>query len=127
MMRALRVHSASTTTTPSTSASAIFSLVPSTDLLNPRNTMHGGAIALLVDMCTTVVMAPLAQTGFWHFGGVTRTMSITCLRPIEAARQLWIECEVRAIGKRMCKQKPVPLCLSLYVPTLRQKLVRMAG
>ena len=70
--------------------------------LNPRGAMHGGAVALLVDMCTTLTAAPIARKDFWHFGGVSRTISITYLRPIEGGTRIFIKSEVKGIGKRLC-------------------------
>lgn len=93
--------SASISTTPFLSSKSLYSVKIVPELLNPRETMHGGAVALLVDMATTLAVAPLSTEDFWHFGGVSRTMSITYLRPIVAESVLWVECEVKAIGKRL--------------------------
>jgi acyl-coenzyme A thioesterase PaaI-like protein len=63
--------------------------------------MHGGAVALLIDMATTLAVAPLSKAGFWHFGGVTRTLGLTCLKPVRGGTTVWIDCEVKGIGKRL--------------------------
>ncbi|KAH6668278.1 HotDog domain-containing protein [Halenospora varia] len=105
LMRALSVVSAYGAQSSSQSrqhiASATFTLDVTPQFLNPRGAMHGGAVALLVDMCTTLAAAPIAREDFWHFGGVSRTMSITYLKPIEGGTRIVIESEVRGIGKRL--------------------------
>jgi len=63
--------------------------------------MHGGAVALLIDMTTTLAVSPLSKEGFWHFGGVTRTLGLTCLRPVPGGERVLVECVVRGIGKRL--------------------------
>lgn len=63
--------------------------------------MHGGAQALLVDMVTTMAVAPLSTEEFWHFGGLTRTLNVTCLKPVPGGDVVYADCEVRGIGKRL--------------------------
>lgn len=63
--------------------------------------MHGGFTALLIDMTTTMATAPVARDGFWEFGGVSRTMSITYLAPIVGGSVVEIETNVVGIGKRL--------------------------
>ena len=47
-----------------------------------------------------MAMAPLAREDFWHFGGVSRVLSVTYLRPTKTGRRVVIECEVLQVGKR---------------------------
>lgn len=63
--------------------------------------MHGGAVALVYDMCTTMCAAPLSRKDFWWFGGVTRTLSVTCLRPVKVGMRIAIECEVLQMGTKL--------------------------
>jgi acyl-coenzyme A thioesterase 13 len=67
--------------------------------------MHGGAIALVYDMCTTMCAAPLARKDFWWFGGVSRTLSVTYLRPVKVGMRIVVECEVLQIGSRLGEQR----------------------
>ena len=82
-MKAIKVESASITQNSKSSAPSAkttFSILVTPNFQNPRGFMHGGAQALLVDMCTTMAVAPLSSEEFWHFGGLTRTLNVTCLK-----------------------------------------------
>lgn len=56
--------------------------------------LHGAAAALIVDMTTTMAIAPIARADFWHFGGFSRTLSMTYFRPVEVGSVVIVECEV---------------------------------
>lgn len=43
-----------------------FELVSSETYGNLNNVMHGGAAALIFDMCTTSALGPVARPGFWE-------------------------------------------------------------
>ena len=63
-------------------------------LANPMGNMHGGAVALLVDMATSIAMAIISEPGWWVFSGVSRTLNVTFLRPAREGETLLLECEV---------------------------------
>jgi acyl-coenzyme A thioesterase 13 len=44
----------------------LFELVSSERYGNLNRVMHGGAAALIFDMCTTSAVGPLARPGFWE-------------------------------------------------------------
>jgi hypothetical protein len=105
-MRAIKVESVEIIKNPKTStttAKTTFSILVTPNLQNPRGAMHGGARALLIDMCTTMAVAPLSTEEFWHFGGLTRTLNLTCLKPVPGGEVVWVDCEVKGIGKRLGK------------------------
>lgn len=103
-MRTIRVLSASaSTTTPGELAHATFTLPILPIFCNPMGNMHGGAVALLADMATTMATAPVAEKGWWEFGGVSRTLGVTYLRPVKGGREVRVECVVRGVGRRLCK------------------------
>jgi acyl-coenzyme A thioesterase PaaI-like protein len=83
------------------SAKAVFSMKAVPDFTNRMGNMHGGAVAMIYDMCTTMCAAPLARPDFWVFGGVSRTLSITYLRPVRRSMEFLIECEVLQQGNRL--------------------------
>ncbi|EME42966.1 hypothetical protein DOTSEDRAFT_45021 [Dothistroma septosporum NZE10] len=51
-------------------------------------------------MATTFAQVAIAKDGFWEFGGVSRTLSVTYLKPIVQDTVVVIECSVRSVGKR---------------------------
>ena len=80
---------------------ATFAMKVSPLYANRMGNMHGGAIAMILDMCTTMTAAPLARRDFWWFGGVSRTLGITYLRPVRKDMDLLIECEILQQGERL--------------------------
>lgn len=68
---------------------------------NRLGNLHGGCIATLFDYCTTMPLALVSKPGFWYYLGVSRTLNTTYLRPIPVGTEIFIECEVVAIGKRL--------------------------
>lgn len=82
-------------------ATAVFSLIGGQYLTNRVGSIHGGAVALVYDMCTTMCAAPLARKGFWEFGGVSRNLSITYLRPAKPDMDIMVTCEVLHMGTRL--------------------------
>ncbi|CCT72856.1 uncharacterized protein FFB20_14926 [Fusarium fujikuroi] len=81
-------------------AAAVFLLRAGQSLSNRLGNIHGGAVALIYDMCTTMSAAPLSRKGFWEFGGVSRNLSVTYIRPARADRDILVECQVLHIGER---------------------------
>ena len=90
-------------TSDPTLARAVFLLEVVPGLCNPMQNMHGGAVALLADMATTMATAPASQPGFWAFGGVSRTLSVNYISPIGGGSTIRVECVLRRLGKRSCK------------------------
>jgi acyl-coenzyme A thioesterase 13 len=68
---------------------------------NRMGNMHGGAVALVFDMATTMCAAPLARRDFWWFGGVSRNLSVTYMRPARNGMTVEINCEVLQMGERL--------------------------
>jgi acyl-coenzyme A thioesterase 13 len=80
---------------------AVFEFKVVRALCNRLDNMHGGAISLVYDMCTTMAMAPVSKLDFWFFGGVSRTLSVTFLRPVKLGMEILVECELVQIGTRL--------------------------
>jgi uncharacterized protein (TIGR00369 family) len=76
-------------------------------LCNPGGNLHGGAVALIFDMCTSMTIAPVSREGFWDSGHVTRTLNCAYLRPAPAGTVLLVESEVVHLGKTMAQLKGV--------------------
>ncbi|KAJ5025801.1 HotDog domain-containing protein [Bipolaris maydis] len=82
-------------------AEATFELEVIPQLCNPMNNMHGGAMALLVDMTTTMAGAPISRQGWWEFGGVSRTLSVTYVRPALLGTTVAVTCVLRSVSSRL--------------------------
>lgn len=80
----------------------MFEMKAAPEFTSQMGNFHGGAVALVLDTCTSICAAPLAEeNSAWVFGGVSRTLSITYLRPIRESMDLVIECQVLHQGSRL--------------------------
>jgi len=82
-----------------------FSFTVASKHTNRLGNLHGGCTASLFDICTTTALAPIAAPGYWMFAGVTRTLNVTFLKPVEEGETVIIESEVVSAGKRLCVLK----------------------
>ncbi|RPB21722.1 Thioesterase/thiol ester dehydrase-isomerase [Terfezia boudieri ATCC MYA-4762] len=102
----LTLVSATVTPTPSGPTSiCVFSLLVTPSLCNRMGNLHGGATALIVDVTTTLALAPIARPGFWQYAGVSRTLSVTYLRPAPMGRRVRVVAEVVQAGRTICTLK----------------------
>jgi acyl-coenzyme A thioesterase 13 len=70
-------------------------------------TLHGGAASTILDQLTSLVLHMYEKPGFMENGAVTRTLTVTCLRPVMAGTKLRVETELVSIGKTMGNVKGV--------------------
>jgi len=102
LMTNLKLVSASSTPASSPLSTADFELVVDESFSNLNQVMHGGAAALIFDMCTTSALGPLARPGYWDFmGGVTRSLSVGYLRAVPVGITVRIHSEVLQVGRTM--------------------------
>jgi acyl-coenzyme A thioesterase 13 len=80
-----------------------FTVLPS--LCNRGGNLHGGAATTLFDTLTTTALLTTTQTGHWGMLGVSRTLTVTFLRPLPLGTKVVVDCELVAIGKRMANLK----------------------
>jgi uncharacterized protein (TIGR00369 family) len=63
--------------------------------------LHGGTASTILDQLTSFVLYMYAKPGFMENGTITRTLTVTCLRPVLAGTKLRVEAELVSIGKTM--------------------------
>lgn len=68
-------------------------------LCNKSGNLHGGAAATLLDNMTSTALLTIAKPGFLDAGHVSRTITMSYLRPVPMGSRITIECEVQAAGK----------------------------
>jgi acyl-coenzyme A thioesterase 13 len=86
---------------PNNTAVATFSMKVVGEICNRTGMLHGGAASMIIDMCTTLAQAPIARADYWEFGGVSRVLTVTYLRPIPKDSEILIVCEVVQVGKAL--------------------------
>ncbi|KAF2643431.1 Thioesterase/thiol ester dehydrase-isomerase [Massarina eburnea CBS 473.64] len=99
----MMLESATFDPTPSNphNAKTVFSLTVPRSLCNMSGSLHGGAVALIFDICTSTAVAVTAKKGFWDTGNVSRTLNCTYIRPVKEGARVTVESEVVHLGKRM--------------------------
>jgi acyl-coenzyme A thioesterase 13 len=63
--------------------------------------LHGGAASTILDQLTSIVLHMYTKPGYLENGAVTRTLTVTCLRPVMAGTKVRVETELISIGKTM--------------------------
>ena len=63
--------------------------------------LHGGAASTILDQLTSLVFHMYTKPGYIENGTVTRTLTVTCLRPIKAGTKVRVEAGLVNIGKAM--------------------------
>ena len=76
-----------------------WSLVIGSELCNKGGNLHGGASATLLDYLTSTVLVTIATEGFLDGGHVSRTITMSYLRPVPMNAKVTVECEVHAAGR----------------------------
>jgi acyl-coenzyme A thioesterase 13 len=66
---------------------------------NKGKNLHGGCSATVMDILTSTALLTLARPGYLDGGHVSRTITMSYLRPVPIGTRVKIECEVVAAGK----------------------------
>ncbi|KAI8634514.1 Thioesterase/thiol ester dehydrase-isomerase [Xylariaceae sp. FL1651] len=74
---------------------------------NGFGNMHGGCTSTIFDICTTFPLQMISRPGFWQYGGVSRTLNVTYLRPVPVGTTVDIECEVMHAGQKLSSLRGV--------------------
>ncbi|KAF9882291.1 thioesterase family [Colletotrichum karsti] len=69
---------------------------------NRIGTLHGGCIATLFDLLTSMVLLTVNEKpGHWQRLGVTRALNCNYLRPAKAGDQCRVECAIVHVGRNL--------------------------
>ena len=69
------------------------------EVCNKARNLHGGAAATLLDNLTSTALVTIAKKGFLDEGHVSRTITMSYLRPVPMGSIVTVDCEVAAAGK----------------------------
>lgn len=84
-----------------TTARTVWRFKVQPEYFNPAGTLHGGAQAAFLDVCTSFTLLLVSKPGFWTTNGSTRTLNVTYLRPALDGDMVRLECEIVHAGKRL--------------------------
>ncbi|EXJ87399.1 hypothetical protein A1O3_04359 [Capronia epimyces CBS 606.96] len=68
-------------------------------LCNKSGNLHGGAAATILDNLTSAALLTIARPGFLDGGHVSRTITMSYLRPVPGGSRVTIDCEIQAAGR----------------------------
>ncbi|KXL44472.1 hypothetical protein M433DRAFT_144408 [Acidomyces richmondensis BFW] len=84
-----------------TTARTVWRFKVQPEYFNPAGTLHGGAQAAFLDVCTSCTLLLISRPGFWMTNGSTRTLNVTYIRPAMDGDVVRLECEIVHAGKRL--------------------------
>ncbi|KAF4827954.1 Acyl-coenzyme A thioesterase 13 [Colletotrichum tropicale] len=65
--------------------------------------LHGGCVATLFDLLTSMVLLTVNdKPGFWQLLGLSRSLNCNYLRPAHAGDRCRVECEIIHVGRKLC-------------------------
>ena len=82
-------------------ATAIFEVTIEPYLCNLSGFLHGGAASTILDNLTSTIMHVAARKGLMEFGSVSRTLTVTFLRPVPMWAKVRIEVEMVSPGRTL--------------------------
>ncbi|RAO70120.1 uncharacterized protein BHQ10_006132 [Talaromyces amestolkiae] len=86
---------------PGPPARAIFRMLVTPSMTNALNNLHGGCAATIIDILTSIPVMAVGTPGVFQYGGVSRNLNVTYLRPVPVHSEIRVVCEVTQIGKRL--------------------------
>lgn len=87
--------------TPGPPARATFRMLVTPSMTNALNNLHGGCAATIIDILTSIPVMAVGTPGVFQYGGVSRNLNVTYLRPVPVHTEIRVVCEVTQIGKRL--------------------------
>jgi acyl-coenzyme A thioesterase 13 len=74
-------------------------------LCNKSGNLHGGMAATILDNLTSTALLTLAKPGFLDAGHVSRTITMSYLRPVPMGSEVEIICDVVSAGRNLANLK----------------------
>ncbi|KAM5493036.1 hypothetical protein MaudMau93_001130 [Microsporum audouinii] len=74
---------------------------------NLNGVMHGGAYAVIFDMCTAISMNPITKPGYCFLQGVSRSLNLSYLKGIPTGTTIRIKCTTLQHGRTMAMLRGV--------------------
>jgi acyl-coenzyme A thioesterase 13 len=82
-------------------ASTIFHFTVPSLLANAGGNLHGGAVALIFDTCTSMTCTAVSREGFWDAGHVSRSLNCQYLRPAPVGTTVVVESWLVQMGRNL--------------------------
>jgi acyl-coenzyme A thioesterase PaaI-like protein len=95
------------TRTGPNSSSIVFTFKVDRFYCNVSGNLHGGAQATMYDMLTGMSIQGIGRRDFWLNGGVSRSLSVTYLRPAPEGVELECDVELMHAGKSLALMRGV--------------------
>lgn len=70
-------------------------------MTNRLGNLHGGCAATLIDNLSTTILIGVSRPGIFQYGGVSRNLNVTYLRPVPLDTEIRVICEVVHVGRRL--------------------------
>jgi uncharacterized protein (TIGR00369 family) len=86
-------------------ASTVFELTVPQILCNASGNLHGGAVALVFDICTSMTVVAASKEDFWDAGHVSRALNCQYIRPAPLGTVLLVENEIVHLGRSLGQLK----------------------
>ncbi|KAK9471171.1 HotDog domain-containing protein [Dipodascopsis tothii] len=82
-----------------------FELTVTTEMCNPSGMMHGGCIATVFDLCSSVAIAATSPSHDYMdivmWAGVSRALNVMFLRPVPSGETVQVRCDTVSGSKTM--------------------------
>jgi acyl-coenzyme A thioesterase 13 len=79
----------------------VFEFIVPPLLSNAGGNLHGGAVAVIFDVCTSMTCAAVSKEDFWDAGHVSRALNCQYIRPAPTGTVLLVESEVVHLGRSL--------------------------
>ncbi|KAL2831907.1 HotDog domain-containing protein [Aspergillus pseudoustus] len=68
---------------------------------NMLGNLHGGCAATLFDVLSSMILIGVSKPGLFSYGGVSRHLDVTYIRPVPAGKTVRLTSRVVHVGKRL--------------------------